>query len=100
MKEFDRWMSKLDYLKEDNFAFVTCGDWDLRTCLRQEAKHKRLYIKNYLRKYINIKKYFARVISKDGSHGMMPMLNKLGLKHEGRHHSGIDDVKNITNICI
>ena len=31
---------------------------------------------------------------------MMPMLNRLGIKHEGRHHSGIDDVRNITRICI
>ena len=95
----DKWFCKLDYLKEDNFAFVTCGDWDLRTCLRQEAREKKLYIKNYLRKYINIKKYYAKVLGEE-SHGMMGMLKKLGLKHEGRHHSGIDDVKNITNICL
>ena len=31
---------------------------------------------------------------------MMKMLGILGLKHEGRHHSGIDDVANISNICI
>lgn len=28
------------------------------------------------------------------------MLKVLGLKHEGKHHSGIDDVANIANICI
>ena len=99
LEELDRWISKLNYLKDDNFAFVTCGDWDLRTCLKQEAKEKRLYIKNYLRKYINIKKYYSKIIG-EGSTGMMAMLNKLGIKHEGQHHSGIDDVKNITNICL
>lgn len=31
---------------------------------------------------------------------MMPMLKKLGIPHEGRHHSGIDDVFNICNICL
>jgi inhibitor of KinA sporulation pathway (predicted exonuclease) len=31
---------------------------------------------------------------------MMAMLQRLGLQHEGRHHSGIDDVKNICNICV
>ena len=77
----DKWMSQQKYLKENNFAFVTCGDWDLRTCLKQEAKEKRLYIKDYLRKYINIKKYFANIIGQQGSQGMMPMLNKLGIKH-------------------
>jgi inhibitor of KinA sporulation pathway (predicted exonuclease) len=31
---------------------------------------------------------------------MMEMINVLGLKHEGKHHSGIDDVLNICNICV
>lgn len=30
--------------------------------------------------------------------GMMDMLRILDLNHEGRHHSGIDDCKNIANI--
>lgn len=32
--------------------------------------------------------------------GMMGMLAALKIKHEGRHHSGIDDVRNICNVCI
>ena len=28
------------------------------------------------------------------------MLKALNVEHEGRHHSGIDDVKNICNICV
>lgn len=31
---------------------------------------------------------------------MMEMINVLGIKHEGKHHSGIDDVLNICNICV
>ena len=34
------------------------------------------------------------------SMGMMGMLQGLEIAHEGRHHSGIDDVQNICNICI
>lgn len=30
----------------------------------------------------------------------MKMIEILNIKHEGRHHSGIDDVTNICNICI
>ena len=87
-------------MKEGNFTFITCGDWDLRSCLKAEARVKKLYINKYLRSYINIKKYFARIVGEEGSTGMMPMLKKLDLQHEGKHHSGIDDVKNICNICI
>jgi len=32
--------------------------------------------------------------------GMEDMLQKCGLKLEGRHHSGIDDAKNIASIVI
>jgi inhibitor of KinA sporulation pathway (predicted exonuclease) len=31
---------------------------------------------------------------------MMDMLRVLGIKHEGRHHSGIDDVANISQLCM
>ena len=30
----------------------------------------------------------------------MHMLEVLGVKHQGKHHSGIDDVRNICSICI
>ena len=97
----DKWFNSLAYLREDNFTVVTCGDWDLRNCLRQEAKYKKLYVKKYLRNYINIKKYFMKVVpGNEAASGMMGMLKKLNIPHEGRHHSGIDDVSNICNICI
>lgn len=38
--------------------------------------------------------------SKERIRGMTEMLDVLGLKLEGKHHSGIDDVKNICRICI
>jgi len=31
--------------------------------------------------------------------GMMSMLSGLNIAHEGRHHSGIDDCKNIAKIA-
>lgn len=37
---------------------------------------------------------------KERVNGMMDMLRVLGIKHEGRHHSGIDDVANISQLCI
>jgi inhibitor of KinA sporulation pathway (predicted exonuclease) len=37
---------------------------------------------------------------KERSRGMMEMLEVLNIKHEGKHHSGIDDVRNICSICI
>ena len=52
---------------------------------------------SYLKKWINIKTYFQATVGKKG-YGMKTMLNDLKLELDGRHHSGIDDSKNITKI--
>lgn len=39
LAEFDKWLAKHNIV---NFIFVTCGDWDLKTCLRTEATTKKL----------------------------------------------------------
>lgn len=86
--------------KYKNFAYVTCGDWDLATCLPKQMKHWQgcptppagfAY-------WINIKKPFYDLygIKKVGMAGM---LRELGLQLQGRHHSGIDDCRNIVRIC-
>jgi inhibitor of KinA sporulation pathway (predicted exonuclease) len=99
--DLERWFGKLPYIREDNYTFVTCGDWDLSNCLKNEARQKKLGVRPFLRAYINIKKYFDAVMkSEKRVSGMMEMLQVLGIKHEGKHHSGIDDVLNICNICI
>ena len=83
----------------EDFVFVTCGDWDLRTCLRKEAQYKKIELPTCFQRYINIKDLFQRAtFRKSKKTGMVGMLNEFGLKLEGRHHSGIDDTKNIAKI--
>lgn len=77
-----------------------------------------MFVPNYLRRWINIKKTFplhffdkcelvydfsspktikdAKAITK----GMTDMLDMCGLKLQGKHHSGIDDAKNIAAIVL
>jgi hypothetical protein len=31
---FEQWLSKNSFIKPHNSIIVTCGDWDLGTCLR------------------------------------------------------------------
>ena len=54
--------SKLPYIKKENYKFVTCGDWNLSKCLKNEANQKKIAVQPFLRAYINIKKYFEVVI--------------------------------------
>lgn len=84
------------------WSFLTCGDWDLSQCLRSEAKKKGIILKAYMKKWINIKKAFLSLLDKDAhkNTSMTRMLEYFKLELDGRHHSGIDDSKNISKIAI
>ena len=98
LKEFHKWMSTSGLLDPGvNFCFVTCGDWDLKTMLPSQCKHFRLPIPHYFRKWVNIKRIFEAATGQKAK-GMVGMLEYFELQLEGRHHSGIDDSRNIA--CI
>lgn len=98
LKTFNIWMMKEGLLENQTKSiFVTCGDWDLRTMLPGQCGYFKWPVASYFTQWINIKKAFARVTGVYPK-GMMPMLEHLGIQHEGRHHSGIDDCKNIAKI--
>ena len=98
LQEFHKWMSDKGLLAPGvNCCFVTCGDWDLKTMLPSQCKHFNLPIRDYFRKWINIKELYSMVMKQKPS-GMPSMLKGLGLELTGRHHSGIDDSKNIAKI--
>lgn len=91
----------INKLNEKNFLFVTCGDWDLKTCIRNECKYKNLEYPKYFKQWVNIKKVFADY-KEDPKFkvGMVGMLNDLNMKLDGKHHSGIDDCHNISKIAV
>ncbi|RNA18087.1 ERI1 exoribonuclease 3-like [Brachionus plicatilis] len=81
-----------------NFIFLTCGDWDLKTMLPSQCKFFNIKYPNYFTTWINIKKSFAELTGHFPK-GMPTMLQMLNLNLEGRHHSGIDDCRNIAKIA-
>ncbi|CAG9531705.1 unnamed protein product [Cercopithifilaria johnstoni] len=102
MNAFDKWLVDSNLISADHsmkslFTFVTCGDWDLGVLLPSEANYRNLELPDYFKKWINLKKafckwkgYFAKSLT--------VMLRDLELNHEGRLHSGIDDVRNMCQI--
>lgn len=94
--------------KMDTHVFVTCGDWDLKTMLPNQLRlvdadhgfdESGRLVAPYNR-WINIKAPFKKKFNMTRYNvGMAGMLSKLRLKLEGRHHSGIDDCKNILRIA-
>ena len=94
----DEWMRKEGLLEKGVVScFVTCGDWDLKKALPVNCDYMGISYPDYLRKWINIKTYFQAIVGTKG-HGMETMLRDLKLTLDGKHHSGIDDSKNIAKI--
>lgn len=103
MEQFDQWLVN-EKLKRSNevtspftWTFITCGDWDFNILLQKQCQNLGIKLPLYFHYWINVKKPVFQC-TKKFPRGMMHMLELLDLKHEGRHHSGIDDVKNISNI--
>jgi inhibitor of KinA sporulation pathway (predicted exonuclease) len=71
---------------------VTCGDWDLLTCLRKECMRKQLRVPPCFTYWCNLKHVFARV-GLGKARGTHTMLESLGMQFEGTPHRGIDDTR-------
>ena len=56
LKDFNEWLKAQGLLDgQKKFAFVTCGDWDLRYMLPHHCHHKGLSVADYFKSWINIK---------------------------------------------
>ena len=87
----------------EEFSFVLCGDWDLKTMLPNQLKVCSTPFETvpyHFRRWINIKRPFGKYSGIKSRAGMPLMLNKLELELEGHHHRGIDDCRNIAKILI
>jgi len=99
LKNYQNWIQDKGLFQQPNsFAFVTCGDWDLKTCLPKQAQMQKFGKQPYFDKWINIKKVFSDFYKLQKLRDMVGMLDWLHIPLEGRHHSGIDDCRNIAKI--
>ena len=94
---FDQWMITENLKNNAKICFVTCGDWDLKTMLPGQCEYLKVDVPTYFKKWVNIKKAFSKITGSKAV-SMVHMLRILGLTLDGRHHSGIDDSKNIAKI--
>jgi ERI1 exoribonuclease 3 len=103
-----------------SFIFVTCGDWDIKTMLpiqiRNDGGAGKLasmdhptatpaqvaasasVINAFSAQWCNLKDVFNAAFPAAGVRGMTDMLRHLSLPLIGRHHSGIDDCRNIAAV--
>ena len=62
-----------------------------------QCRSSAIAIPQYAKEWINIKQVFANQYG-IWPKGMIHMLSYLKIPMEGRHHSGIDDCRNITKV--
>eukprot|EP01012_Entosiphon_sulcatum_P010935 TRINITY_DN1653_c0_g1_i1.p1 TRINITY_DN1653_c0_g1~~TRINITY_DN1653_c0_g1_i1.p1 ORF type:complete len:209 (-),score=29.77 TRINITY_DN1653_c0_g1_i1:45-671(-) len=102
---FHNWLLKnkllatADSPNPPKWAFVTCGDWDLDSMLLRQCKHFKINRPPYFKSWVNIKRMFEATEGVTGM-GMAGMLRHLRMELIGRHHSGIDDARNIARLAV
>eukprot|EP01102_Stenamoeba_stenopodia_P016370 TRINITY_DN571_c0_g1_i1.p1 TRINITY_DN571_c0_g1~~TRINITY_DN571_c0_g1_i1.p1 ORF type:complete len:284 (+),score=70.75 TRINITY_DN571_c0_g1_i1:47-898(+) len=116
-QNYEKWLSDNGIARDGesgpSVVFVTCGDWDLKTMLPsqlrtlknsanpEDRKLAESKLPNRYSQWINIKNAFQTFKGmKRQPRGMTDMLDLLNLKLDGRHHSGIDDCRNIAKIVL
>lgn len=100
--------------EEPCVLFASHGDWDFLTMLPNQCKTSHLQVPAALTRWMNVKVLYTNSEpaaggggrggdrSRGGTKGlgMAAMLAQLGLELRGRHHSGIDDTRNIARIVV
>jgi len=103
VKEYEAWLIEKALLDPvahtKQFTFVTCGDWDLKTMLPNQLQLINKTPSWYFGEWINLKKAYGRFYECRVG-GMAQMLKSLEIPLTGRHHSGIDDCRNISKVLM
>ncbi|CAL7941231.1 unnamed protein product [Xylocopa violacea] len=95
---FCDWLKEHNYFEEGNdCAFVTCGDWDLKSMLPSQCERENVQLPEQFKKWINLKGTFCDA-TELYPRSLKDMLFRLSLPMHGKLHSGICDVQNMVKI--
>ncbi|KAM0029104.1 putative ribonuclease H-like superfamily, exonuclease, RNase T/DNA polymerase III [Helianthus debilis subsp. tardiflorus] len=101
--QFEEWMQKHSLCNKEpdsplrRAAFVTCGNWDIKTKIPQQCKVAKMKLPSYFMEWINLKDVYLNFYKRRAA-GMRTMMNELKIPLLGSHHLGIDDTKNIARL--
>ncbi|PIN15727.1 putative exonuclease [Handroanthus impetiginosus] len=108
IEQFESWLRKerdghIRLWREDGdghlneAAFVTCGNWDLKTKIPQQCEVAGMKLPPYFMEWSNLKDIYLNFYNRRAP-GMLSMMRELGIPQLGSHHLGIDDSKNIARV--
>lgn len=101
--QFEVWLGERQLWRNElggclnNAAFVTCGNWDLKTKVPQQCTVAGMKLPPYFMEWINLKDVFLNFYKRRAP-GMLSMMRELQIPLSGSHHLGIDDSKNIARV--
>ncbi|XP_021773735.1 uncharacterized exonuclease domain-containing protein At3g15140-like [Chenopodium quinoa] len=103
IQEFEAWITGHNLWEKESggslskAAFVTCGNWDIKTKIPQQCQVCGMQIPPYFMEWINLKDIYLNFYNRTAK-GMRTMLDQLEIPLLGSHHLGIDDTKNIARV--
>ncbi|EEC80571.1 hypothetical protein OsI_22899 [Oryza sativa Indica Group] len=103
LQEFEDWIEHHKFWKKEqggalnSAAFITCGNWDLKTKVPEQCRVSKIKLPSYFMEWINLKDIYLNFYSRRAT-GMMTMMRELQMPIVGSHHLGIDDAKNIARV--
>ncbi|KAI3804826.1 hypothetical protein L1987_26662 [Smallanthus sonchifolius] len=101
--QFEEWMAKHSLCSKElggplhRAAFVTCGNWDIKTKIPAQCEVSKMKLPSYFMEWINLKDIYLNFYKRRAP-GMRTMMNELKIPLLGSHHLGIDDTKNIWRV--
>jgi inhibitor of KinA sporulation pathway (predicted exonuclease) len=97
LDRFDRWLRKRIF-PNALIAFACDGVNDMTQFLHGECRRKGIYKAPYFRNWINTQLLARQLFNLDKHPTLKETLALMQLPFVGRHHSGIDDARNLANI--
>ncbi|PVD38258.1 hypothetical protein C0Q70_00869 [Pomacea canaliculata] len=78
-------------------AFVTWSDWDFGVCLHYELRRKQISKAPILNHWIDLRATYVKFYGRKPK-GLNGALQDVGIKFEGREHSGLHDSRNTAKL--
>ncbi|KAM3938427.1 3'-5' exoribonuclease 1 [Leptodactylus fuscus] len=95
------WMRQKELGTKFKYAILTDGSWDMCKFLNMQCRISRIKFPRFAKKWINIRKCYGNFYKVPRNQTKLTiMLEKLGMRYDGRLHCGLDDSKNIARIAI
>lgn len=107
MQQAQEWMRKHELLGQSSnrrnrqkFVVVCDGPWDMSRFLFYQCQYSDVPFPKWAYNWVNIRRRYQNFYNCKKVHGLIGMLEMLGMTFEGQLHCGLDDARNIARIAI